>query len=69
MNEVTMNGMLLSAIGTLGGIVAYLWKQISSNYADLKVKHSECEDDRKELWRDRAELWEELARINETEKE
>ena len=65
MNDMTMNGMLLSAIGTLGGIVAYLWKQLTTNYNEIKIKSIECEEDRKELWKDRAELWEELAKVNQ----
>jgi len=51
MTEPTTNGLLIAAITTLAGVVTYLWKQLSSHYAELKAEHRECVDDRERLWK------------------
>ena len=51
MAEPTTNGLLIAAITTLAGVVTYLWKQLSSHYAELKAEHKECVDDRERLWK------------------
>ena len=51
MTDPTVNGLLLAAITTLAGVVTYLWKQLTDNYKEIKVKADECEEDRQRLWR------------------
>ena len=64
MNDLTMNGMLFAAIGTLGSVVAFLYKQLSANYGNIQKLHNECMEDRELLWKDRANLWKEMAKLN-----
>ena len=51
MTDPTVNGLLLAGITSLGGVVAYLWKQLSSHYSELKAEHRECVEDRQKLWK------------------
>lgn len=51
MAEPTTSGLLIAAITTLAGVVTYLWKQLSSHYAELKAEHRECVEDRERLWK------------------
>ena len=51
MTDPTVNGLLLAAVTSLGGVVAYLWKQLSAHYNELKEQHKECVDDRERLWK------------------
>ncbi len=51
MTDPTVNGLLIAGITSLGGVVAYLWKQLSSHYTELKQEHRECVEDRQELWK------------------
>ena len=51
MADPTVNGLLLAGITSLGGVVAYLWTQLSAHYAELKAEHRECVEDRERLWK------------------
>ncbi len=51
MSDPTVNGLLIAAVTSLAGVVTYLWKQLSSHYAELKVSHEECVNDRQKLWK------------------
>lgn len=51
MTDPTVNGLLLAAVTSLGGVVAYLWKQLSAHYNELKEQHRECVEDREKLWK------------------
>ncbi len=51
MTDPTVNGLLLAAVTSLGGVVAYLWKQLSAHYSELKEQHNECVEDREKLWK------------------
>ena len=65
MNDLTMNGMLIAAIGTLGSVVAYLWKQLTANYSEVKADNKLCEDDRRRLWEQVAVLNAEVENCKE----
>lgn len=54
--------ILLSACGTLGGAVAFLYKQQSAFHKDTSTKLAECEKDRIVLHEQQSKLWAELAR-------
>lgn len=51
MTDPTVNGLLIAGITSLAGVVAFLWKQLSSHYAELKEEHRECVEDRQKLWK------------------
>jgi hypothetical protein len=51
MAEPTVNGLLISAVTALSGIVTYLWKQHSDHYKELKADRDECISDREKLWK------------------
>jgi hypothetical protein len=51
MAEPTTSGLLIAAVTTLAGVVTYLWKQLTSHYAELKEEHRECVEDRERLWK------------------
>ena len=50
MTEPTINGLLIAAITTLGGVVGYLWKQLSAQYKEIQDRSQDCDDDRRNLW-------------------
>jgi hypothetical protein len=68
MTDPTVNGILLSGITALAGVVTYLWRQITSHYAELKDAHQkqyqELKADRDECIKDREELWKALYSIH-----
>jgi len=51
MTDPTVNGLLLTAITTLAGLVTYLWKQNMDHYKELRVDRDECIEDRERLWK------------------
>lgn len=42
--------MLLSAIGALAGVVAYLYRNTMAHFAEVERKLNDCESDRLKLW-------------------
>jgi hypothetical protein len=51
MTDPTVNGLLIAAITTLGSVVAFLWKQLSDHYKELRSDRDECVEDRQRLWK------------------
>ena len=49
--DPTIVTILLSAIGALASSVAFLWKQTSEHFKEIKDKLADCEDDREDLWK------------------
>lgn len=47
----TLVAALMSALGVLGSCVAYLYKLHQDAFKEVKEKLTDCEDDRKDLWR------------------
>jgi hypothetical protein len=57
MSDPTVSGLLITAVTSLGGVVVFLWKQISDSHKESKLRlkesearHDECDDDRRKLW-------------------
>ena len=51
LSDPTISGLLTGAVTALSGVIVYLWRQLSSHYAELKADHNECKKDREELWK------------------
>ena len=49
----TVVPLLLTAITTLGGVIAFLYKQQSETNKHQAKKLDDCEQDREKLWLDR----------------
>ena len=49
--EPTVNGLLIAAVTSLAGVVAFLWKQVNDNCKGIQEKLADCEEDREELWK------------------
>ena len=49
-NDITQVGMLLGACATLGGVIAALWRQMTTHFGHVEEKLKDCEDDRQHLW-------------------
>ena len=60
--DPTILGVMITACGTLGSAVGYLYKQMSSFHKETGTKLAECEKDRIVLHEQQSQLWAELAR-------
>jgi len=61
MNDTTM---LLTAIGSLAGVIVFLWKQISSHHQELVDSKKECDEDRERLHGECRQLWKAMYQIH-----
>lgn len=50
MTDPTVNSMLISAVVSLAGVVAFLYKQQQERYKTMEERAEECDDDRRKLW-------------------
>lgn len=48
--------MLLTAIGALAGVVAYLYRQTLDHFTQIQQRADECEADRRQLWKELADV-------------
>ena len=60
--DPTTIGLLVSAIGGMGGVIGILWKQVQGHFADIERKldlseqrYLDCEQDRLRIWQKLAE--------------
>lgn len=53
--------MLLTAIGALAGVVAYLYKQTLTHFTQIQERADECDADRRRLWKELADVRRELG--------
>ncbi len=60
--DPTLLGVMITACGTLGSAVGFLYKQMSSFHKETGTKLAECEKDRIVLHEQQSQLWAELAR-------
>ena len=54
---MTDSTLLLGAVSAMAGVVAFLWKQISSYHTEVILGRKECEEDRERLHKEQQELW------------
>jgi len=48
--DPTIVSILITAVSTLAGVVAYLWRTFLKTIDDLNQRAKDCEDDREQLW-------------------
>ncbi len=65
MVELTSNGMLVAAITSLSGVVAYLWRQQAKTHETTYINWLECMQDREELWQKAGDMSNQLKQIKE----
>jgi len=60
--DPTTIGMLVTAVGGMGGVIGILWRQVQGHFADIEAKlnlaekrYLDCEEDRLHIWQKLAE--------------
>ena len=48
-------GLLTTAVSGLAGAVVYLFRACQAEFADVKAKLKDCEEDRQRLWEAKAD--------------
>lgn len=51
MTEQTILTVVSAVVASMGGVIAFLYRQISEQAKAVQEKLTDCEDDREDLWR------------------
>ena len=64
--EITVERLLIAAVGALATVVVTFWRQQQSQLNEIKASQKRCQEDRDRLWSERESLMQRVTNL-ETE--